>query len=264
MDWPRGGAAFVEFARLVLGLQGTPGLRRPWVWGRLARRMNRWRSSLADPRVRWAIAALGLAGLVTVLAAWRAGVDLEFLSGLWKTCERFLRTYPWCLFAGLVVLPALPVPTSALLLLAGTVWRSQPAAACGISLLAMSLNMSWTYWVAARPGRGLVEKLLASSALRIPDVTPGNHLRMILLLRLTPGVPLFLQNYVLGFFQVPFRLYLPLSIGCSGMMASGIVLSGAGIADGNLTPALTGLGLIVAAVVVVRALRQRLARKPAA
>ena len=166
VDWPRGGAAFVEFARLVLGLQGTPGLRRPWVWGRLARRMNRWRSSLADPRVRWAIAALGLAGLVTVLAAWRAGVDLEFLSVLWKTCENFLRAYPWCLFAGLVVLPALPVPTSALLLLAGTVWRSQPAAACGISLLAMSLNMSWTYWVAARPGRGLVEKLLASSALR--------------------------------------------------------------------------------------------------
>lgn len=226
--------------------------------------MNRLRSAFTNPRMRWGIAVLSLSGLGAGFWAWRAGVDLHSLRVLWTTCESFLRAYPWCLFAGLVVLPALPVPTSALLLLAGTVWRSQPAAACGISLLAMSLNMSWTYWVAARPGRGLVEKLLASSALRIPDVTPGNHLRLILLLRLTPGVPLFLQNYVLGFFQVPFRLYLPLSIGCSGLMASGIVLSGAGIADGNLKPALGGLGLIVAAVVVVRALRQHLARKPAA
>ena len=94
--------------------------------------MNRWRSTLVDPRVRWAIAVLGLAGLGAVIAAWRVGVDLEWLRGLWKTSENFLRAYPWCLFAGLVVLPALPVPTSALLLLAGTVWRSQPAAACGI------------------------------------------------------------------------------------------------------------------------------------
>lgn len=226
--------------------------------------MRAWLSCLNDRRTRWGLAAGGLLGAVALGVAWRAGLlDLARLRDLWHACEAFLRANPWCLFAGLVVLPGLPVPTSALLLLAGTVWRAQPAAACAISLLAMSLNMTWTYWIAARPARGVIEKLLASSTLRIPELPPGNHLRLILLLRLTPGVPLFLQNYVLGFFQVPFRLYLPLSIGCSGMMASGIVLGGAGIADGNLMPALTGLGLIVAAVVLVRALRQMLARRAA-
>jgi uncharacterized membrane protein YdjX (TVP38/TMEM64 family) len=83
---------------------------------------------------------------------------------------------------------------------------------------------------------------------------------MILIVRLTPGLPLFLQNYLLGFFRVPFRLYLPVSLGCSGLIASGIVLSAAGVADANLTPVLTGVSLLVLGWVVVRMTRQRLGR----
>jgi uncharacterized membrane protein YdjX (TVP38/TMEM64 family) len=122
----------------------------------------------------------------------------------------------------------------------------------------MALNMTWTYWVAARPGRGLVEKLLAATSLRIPELPRGNHLQMILILRLTPGVPLFLQNYLLGFFRVPFRLYLPVSMGCTGLIASGVVLSGAGVAEGDLTPVITGVALIALGFLLVRMLRQRL------
>jgi len=105
-----------------------------------------------------------------------------------------------------------------------------------------------------------VEKLLAATSLRIPELPRGNDLRMILIVRLTPGLPLFLQNYLLGFFRVPFRLYLPVSMGCSGLIASGIVLSAAGVADGNLTTILTGVPLIVLGWVVVRMIRQRLGK----
>jgi uncharacterized membrane protein YdjX (TVP38/TMEM64 family) len=125
----------------------------------------------------------------------------------------------------------------------------------------MALNMTWTYWVAARPGRRVVEKWLAATALRVPDLPQGNPLRMILVLRLTPGLPLFVQNYVLGFFRVPFRLYLPVSMGCTGVIASGIVLSGAGVAKGSVTPAVTGVALVALGWLAVQMIRKRLERK---
>jgi uncharacterized membrane protein YdjX (TVP38/TMEM64 family) len=208
------------------------------------------------------LAGFGLIlGLSALLVAWKLGVDGPMLKAAWRWTEGYLREHPWWLFAGLVILPGLPVPTSALLLLAGTVWRDRPAVACGICLIAIAMNMSWTYWVAARPGRGLVEKLLSDGSIRIPEMPRGDHLRFILLLRLTPGFPLFLQNYLLGFFRVPFRLYLPVSLGCTGLIASGIVLSAAGVADGNLTPVITGVALIVLGVVVVQWVKAKILKR---
>jgi uncharacterized membrane protein YdjX (TVP38/TMEM64 family) len=199
-----------------------------------------------------------LAGVMLVigagagLLAWRMGVDGAMLKGYWKQSEGFLMGHQVLLFVALVILPGLPVPTSALLFLAGTVWRDRPVVACAICLVAIALNMTWTYWLAARPGRGLVEKLIIAGNLRIPEVDPGNHLRLLLLLRLTPGFPLFLQNYLLGFFRVPFRLYLWVSMCCTGLITCGVVLSAGGVAGGNLTPVITGVGLIVLGWVVVQ------------
>jgi uncharacterized membrane protein YdjX (TVP38/TMEM64 family) len=200
---------------------------------------------------------MGVLGLGMLLLGWRMGVDLGVLKQWWKAVEGFLILRPWVLFAALVVLPGFPVPSSALFFLAGTVWRDRPVMACALSLLAMLINMSWTYWLAARPGRGLVEKLLAASTVRVPQLPKGDDIRLILIVRLTPGIPLFFQNYLLGFFRVPFRWYLPLSVGCIGLVACGVVLSGAGVADGNLTPLVGGLGLIVVGLVVVQVVRKR-------
>lgn len=228
--------------------------------GQSMAQMATLREILRDRRFhRWAGGFLVL-GCGAGLLAMKLGVDGAMLKALWQQAENYLMERPWLLFAGLVVLPGLPVPTSALLFLAGTVWRDRPLTACAICLAALALNMSWTYWVASRPGRGLAEKLLAVWTLRIPELPKGNDVRLILILRLTPGMPLFLQNYALGFFRVPFRLYLPLSMGCSGLIASGVVLSGAGVATGNLTPLLTGVAVIVLGWFVVQWIRRRMVR----
>jgi uncharacterized membrane protein YdjX (TVP38/TMEM64 family) len=223
--------------------------------------MDLLKTILRDRRFHRLAGVMLVLGAGAVLLAWRMGVDGAMLKAAWKSAEGFLMDRPWWLFAGLVILPGLPVPTSALMFLAGTVWRDRPVAACGICLLALLLNMSWTYWAAARPGRGLVEKMLAAGTLRIPALPKDNHLRAILLLRLTPGVPLFFQNYLLGFLHVPFRLYLPVSLACSGLISCGIVLSAAGVAGGNLTPVISGVTLIVVGFVVVQMIRQRLMNK---
>lgn len=213
---------------------------------------------LADRRFH-RLALVGLAlGAGALLLAWKLGFDMETAKSAWARIEDFLREHPWCLFAGLVVLPGFPVPTSAILLIVGTVWGERPFMACCISMAAITLNMTWTYWLAARPGRGLVERWLATGAVRIPELPKDNHLRMLLILRLTPGIPFFLQNYLLGFLRVPFRLYLPLSVACNALFTVGFILSAAGIAGGSLKPLISGVGLIVVGVVVVQMIRQRL------
>ncbi|MEN9975480.1 MAG: hypothetical protein RLZZ282_1486 [Verrucomicrobiota bacterium] len=220
-----------------------------------------WRSITSDRRAHRLAGGLVVVAAGVGLVAWKLGVDATMLQVVWQRVEGFLKDRPCWLFAGLVVLPGLPVPTSALLFLAGTVWGDRPVVACALCLVAMALNMTWTYWVAARPGRRVVEKWLAATALRVPDLPQGNPLRMILVLRLTPGLPLFVQNYVLGFFRVPFRLYLPVSMGCTGVIASGIVLSGAGVAKGSVTPAVTGVALVALGWLAVQMIRKRLERK---
>lgn len=192
------------------------------------------------------------------MLGWKLGVDGPMLKTAWQAVEVFLMDRPWLLFVGLAVLPGLMVPMSALLVLAGTVWRDQPAFACAACLVASAVNMAWTYWVAARPGRVLVERLLEATTIRIPELPLGNHLRMILILRLTPGVPLCIQNYALGFFRVPFRLYLPVSVGCNGLITIGMVLSTAGVAKGNLMPLLSGVALVGLGLVVVQGVRAKM------
>lgn len=199
--------------------------------------------------------------LVAVVVASKMGVDLESLKEVWRRLSDHLVDHPWALIAALVFLPGLPIPASPLLFTAGVVWREQPLMAVGLSVFAISLNLTWTYWLAAGPGRRLVEKLLTATQIQIPDLPRGDHLRLILIMKLTPGIPFFLQNYLLGFLRAPFFLYLPISILCNGIIGAGFVLSGVGLADGNLKPAITGVSLIVLGVVFTQFIRKWLAKK---
>lgn len=202
-----------------------------------------------------------VSGLLAGWLAWKTGINLASLKEFWTVTQAYLTKNPWALFLALVILPGLPVPTSLLMLTAGVVWREQPVMACGLCMLALALNFTWTYWLAAGPARRLVEKLLTATSLKIPELPHGDHLKLILVLRLTPGIPLFLQNYLLGFLRAPFYLYLPVSLLCTGIICIGVILSGAGIADGNLKWAITGLSLIVLGGVFTHLLRGWLGRR---
>ncbi len=224
-------------------------------------RMTIVQKILRDRRFHRLAAIMLVFGVGAVLLAWRMGVDAAMLKGYWKQSEAFLVKNPWALFLALVFLPGLPVPMSLLFLTAGVVWKESPITACSICIFAMALNQTWTYWFAAGPARKLVEKLLAATSIQIPDLPRGDHLKLILVMRLTPGIPLFFQNYLLGFLRAPFYLYLPISILCTGVIGCGVVLSGAGLADGKLKWAITGVSLIVLGGVLTHAIRSWLGRR---
>ncbi len=209
----------------------------------------------SDRRLRWAALILILLGVVAAVAAWKSGVTRQDLKQGWQVGEGYLRAHPWALFAAMVVLPGLPFPASALAIMAGVVWRDQPWIACLVFMAALILNLTWTYWLAAGPCRTVVRKLLGMMSIQLPELPKGDHVKLILVMKLTPGLPLFFQNYMLGILHAPFRLYLPIGILCNGIIGCGIVLGGAGLSNGKLLPALTGLSLIVLGFVIIQLIR---------
>jgi len=199
--------------------------------------------------------AVGFCGFCVSLLAWKAGIGVEELRRAWELAEDFLRERPLWLFLALVILPGLPVPTSALLFLAGVVWREQPLQACLIATLALLMNLAWTYWLAAGFGRRTLDRLAAWCGFRIPELKETSQLRVVLALKLTPGIPMFVQNYLCGFLLVPFRLYLLVSLPSNGLIGTGFVLAGVGLGDGKLVPALAGLFLVILGALVIRWVR---------
>lgn len=208
--------------------------------------------------LRLALAAFVLSGLAVACAA-ACGLRPADLTNAWKLTEIWLTNHPFILLVALAVLPGLPVPSSALLVATGIVWREHPVLACTAAVTAMTANMLWTYAFAAGPGHRWCSALLARTGTTLPDLPRNDHLRLILVLRLTPGMPFFIQNYLLGLLRPPLRIYLPVSLACNAPVVCGLVLSGAGLAAGSLMPLLAGLSLVVLAVVLTQILRRKLA-----
>lgn len=165
-------------------------------------------------------------------------------------------THPALLFAGIAVLPAFGFPASALLLLAGIVWGSN-ATSCAIALAAILLNIVATHGFAAGPGKKVVTRLLGERARPWEKLSAADHVRLSWLIRITPGVPLFVQNYVLGLAGVTLRQSLLAALPVTGLYVCGFVLTGGAIFDGAWGLALTGLCLVVATGFAARMMRKR-------
>ncbi len=223
--------------------------------------MELLRRSLASRNVRIGLLLLLVAAGVCGWLFWKWGIDPAALEAAWTQLNDYLVRHPGVLFLALVFLPGLPIPVSPLFFTAGVVWRDEPLMAVSLSILAISLNLTWTYWLAAGPARRLVEKLLASSSVKIPDLPRGDHFRLILVLKLTPGIPFFFQNYLLGFLRAPFVLYLLLSILCNGIVGTGVILSGVGVGGGNLKWGIWGISIIALGVVLTQVVRSRVTKK---
>jgi uncharacterized membrane protein YdjX (TVP38/TMEM64 family) len=219
------------------------------------------RRHLMDKRVQITLVSLFALGIAGGVVAWKMGLNLEILTIGWSKTTGYLETHPWIFFFALVFLPGLPVPITALSFTAGVVWRQQPLTACLLFLLALVLNLTWTYWLAAGPGRRLIETFLRFTSIKLPELPQISPMGLILVTKLTPGVPLFFQSYTLGLLRVPFRWYLLVSMLCNGILGTGAVLSGVGLGDGKLMPAISGISLVALAAVLTQLTRKWLQKR---
>jgi uncharacterized membrane protein YdjX (TVP38/TMEM64 family) len=201
------------------------------------------------------VAVAGAAGAFLILR----GVDYKAAG---EQGIRIIRSVgPWVFFAACAILPAFAAPLSIFTITAGEVFA--PLMTLGgviaATMLAIAVNLALTYWLARYALRPILSRIAERYDYRIPRVTRDNALSVAITVRLTPGPPFFMQSYILGLAEVPFRIYMVVSWICILPWAVGAIVLGKGILNGNFRLALYGMGLIVVAVVLVKAIRKRYA-----
>ena len=173
---------------------------------------------------------------------------------------------PWAFFAGCAILPAFGAPLTVFTITAGEVFAPMMTlgGVIAATMFAIAVNLALTYWLARYALRPLLARLIARYGYSIPSVTSENAVSVTLALRLTPGPPFFIQSYILGMAEVPFRMYMLLSILCHLPWGIGTIVLGKGIFNGNFKLVLYGVGVLVVATIVVQRLRKVYASRSAA
>jgi len=153
------------------------------------------------------VAAAGL-GVLYLLAR---GVDVRGLVA--QGLEAVRGAGPVTFFLAMALLPAFGAPMSVFALSAVPLFgpRFGTIPVVGLALAAITFNLSLTHALASRWLRPPLAWVVERLGYRLPRVEVADVTDLIILLRVTPGVPFPVQNYLLGLAAVPFGRYLLLS-----------------------------------------------------
>ncbi|HTH48838.1 MAG TPA: VTT domain-containing protein [Candidatus Limnocylindria bacterium] len=169
--------------------------------------------------------------------------------------------HPAWLFLAIAFLPLVGMPASPLLVAAGI--RLGTVAGFALVLGALVVNLTAGYWLARRWMRAPLTRWLERRGYKIPQLAAEDETQFILLFRVTPGVPLFAQNYLLGLAGVSFRRYLLLSLPVQAAYALAFVWFGQSLNSSATWKVMVGVGALVALVLAVNLLRRWLAHRKA-
>ncbi len=200
---------------------------------------------------------LVILGAVCAFIAWQMGW-IDRALGLKEPVLAWCRSHPVALFAAIAILPGIGFPVSALLVLAGVVWGSTPLA-CGLALIAVLMNITWSHLLASGIGGKWLRLLLGKHWERWSSTAGTGDWRLACILRITPGIPLFVQNYLMGLLGIPLRHSLAIAIPTTGLYVCGFVLTGGAIFEGRIGLLIVGVSVLVAASLAVKMIRRRMA-----
>jgi uncharacterized membrane protein YdjX (TVP38/TMEM64 family) len=136
---------------------------------------------------------------------------LAVIFHVWQSFLAFVgHANPVLLFLCVAILPLIGCPASPLLVAIGI----RLGTAYGMALVAAAYLVNFTagYWLARGVFSAPLSRWLERRGQRIPSVSAADETQLILLIRITPGPPLFMQTYMLGLARVGFVRYLVLSM----------------------------------------------------
>jgi uncharacterized membrane protein YdjX (TVP38/TMEM64 family) len=228
--------------------------------------------STRPPKKKLPVAKLALVGVVLLVIA---AVVLQFVG--WRTAwdesrRLFAATMdvvaaagPAVFFSAMAVLPAFGAPMAPFALVAGPAFGERLGFPLIITLglLALTFNLTITYWLARRWLRPVVTRLLERFGYGLPQVEPGDMTDFIVLLRVTPGIPFFVQNYLLGLANAPFARYLAISCAIQWVLNAGFMLFGDALSQGRGKMVLTAILLLAAVAVGTHFVRKQMAKRKA-
>ena len=207
-----------------------------------------------------AIVGVVLGGVVLLVLQ---GVDVK---ALFNRGLEFIRSLgPVTFFAAMAVLPSFGCPLTAFTLSALPVFGGEMGApmVVALALASITVNLAFSYWLARYALRPWVEKLLNWMGYKLPQVAAEDRLGLLVLVRVTPGPPYALQNFVLGMAAVSFGLYMAVSLVIISVYSAAFILFGDAIVNGRGKMAFLAVSLFVAFTVGVKFLRRHYQRRQA-
>lgn len=208
----------------------------------------------------------GLALLAGLGLAWVAWGD-ELKTGVVVVMEALRSAGPVVFFGAMAVLPLFGFPLSPFTFAAGPVFGPQMGVVSVImcAVGSVTINLALSYWISARALRPLMMRLMGWLGRTLPEITSGSAAKLTFFVRVIPGTPFFVQNYLLGLARVPFGLYLGISVAVSAAFIVATILAGDALVRGDKTMlmaagagcALVGLVMHLIRKKVMRVLRER-------
>lgn len=194
--------------------------------------------------------------LVTLTALLALGFDLKSL--FHQALATIRNAGPAWFFLAMALLPAVGAPMSFFCLAAGSVFAPHLGMpiVLALALAAIAVNMALSWLLASRILHPPLQELLQRLGYRIPQVHVDSINDLVVLVRVTPGIPFPVQNYLLGLAAVPFGRYMLISTLIAFPLNAAIIYFGESLVDGTSGKALVGLLLVVALVAAIHMLRR--------
>lgn len=195
------------------------------------------------------VGAVVLAGLLIWMLTqhWQA-----FMT--WKSEAGF-----WPFFAGLALLTLFGVPVTPLLVLAGATFELLPAlVGCA---LAVAVNLTLSHLLARHLLRNWLVRMAERPQYQMLSVGNRSSLTMLLLVRITPGPPLALKNYVGALIDAPFAAYLAIYWTATMLYALGFLVMGDSLSSASKLEGAVAIALLGAVLAAVFWTRGRLEKK---
>lgn len=217
------------------------------------------------PLLKLAVAG-GVLALIGAVAVYLYGLQeaMAFVTQV-KTAaiKRVSDAGPLVFFGAMALLPAAGMPNLAFSLTAGPVFGQQLGTVPVIiyALAAITFNLTLTYWLARRWLRPWLTRALHRFGYDLPQVPREDLTDFTVILRVTPGIPFFVQNYLLGLAEVPFLRYVVISCAVQWAQNIGFILFGDALAQGKGGMAMTAIMLILALGAGLQLVRKHYGKK---
>jgi uncharacterized membrane protein YdjX (TVP38/TMEM64 family) len=190
---------------------------------------------------RWIwFAALLLGGVAALAAIWFAW-DTDAIRE-WKE-----NASPLVFFGAMAALPALGAPLTPFYVVAGATF----GIGFGLlgSALALIANLSLCYFLARGSMRERLLSLMARFDYQLPNFERREGaVRFAMLVKLAPGIPAVLKNYLLGVSGVPYGVFLGVSLFVAALYAVPMMALGQSLFRHDQSRTLIALVVIVALV----------------
>jgi len=210
---------------------------------------------------RMLLAGIAVGGLVVlaVMLWWLRSRGYDAHQSLDILLAKVRELGPWPFFTLMAVMPAVGAPISIFTLTAGPLFA--PALGLplvlGLAIASVAVNLMLTYVLARWLLRPWVERVCVWLGFRIPEVAEADQRALVILVRVTPGTPFVVQNYLLGMAKIPATTYFIISWVIASLYACAFIIFGDAVAHGKGKGVLLGVSLLVALTVAVRFIRKK-------